>query len=463
MWLLLTLAWARSEPCAGPGLCASFAEEAAVPGRVGPLGVLRRLTARGLAPFPHARPALPRAPAPRAVEPADLLRCDEASDGCVLDAADRTTPAALDPRRMEQAARAWDAERTDDVEEGCAVTTLGDLAIYECAAKYSNPSQGYDSTGSRIWDAGRVMAELLSGGDACSVRTSFCESVPVKDARVLELGSGTGIGGLAAAAGGARAVVMTDGRAAALPLLEANADANGFGDTVHAAQLEWGSRDDRERIQELGPFDLVIGSDLLYAPESHPELLATLEHLVGNDTEVLLCYPRRFTEDLFFELCEQSGFKVLAEEEPELGIFARRMRRPAQRTAAPRTKIVQGEPASRVVPVVDAGAGEGLRAAPRTKVVQGEPAGRVEGRVVPTVDPSARLRAARAAHAAALADVAARRADVAAAEAASKAARASRAGEAEALREAYAARVAVEQALKTEATAKGALLRAERS
>ena len=46
------------------------------------------------------------------------------------------------------------------------------------------------------------------------------------------MGSGTGIGGLAAAAGGARAVVMTDGRAAALPLLEANADANGFGDTV---------------------------------------------------------------------------------------------------------------------------------------------------------------------------------------------------------------------------------------
>ena len=30
--------------------------------------------------------------------------------------------------------------------------------------------------------------------------------------------------------------------------------------------------------------------------------------------EVLLCYPRRFTEEMFFELCERSGFEVLADD-----------------------------------------------------------------------------------------------------------------------------------------------------
>ena len=43
-------------------------------------------------------------------------------------------------------------------------------------------------------------------------------------------------------------------------------------------------------------------------------------------TEVLLTYPTRFSEPIFFEGAEQSGFDELAwAEEPEPGIWASRL------------------------------------------------------------------------------------------------------------------------------------------
>ena len=43
----------------------------------------------------------------------------------------------------------------------------------------------------------------------------------------------------------------------------------------------------------------IAGSDLLYAPEAHADLLASLAALcTPGHTDVLLTYPTRFTEDL---------------------------------------------------------------------------------------------------------------------------------------------------------------------
>ena len=59
------------------------------------------------------------------------------------------------------------------------------------------------------------------------------------------------------------------------------------------------------RPLELGPFDLVVGSDLLYSPESFGDLVDTLEGVceVGR-TEVWLAYPERYTEGIFFGMVE---------------------------------------------------------------------------------------------------------------------------------------------------------------
>lgn len=95
---------------------------------------------------------------------------------------------------------------------------------------------------------------------------------------MLELGSGTGIGGLTAAACGAHAV-LTD-RPNMVPLLDVNINANGLAGAAVATPLEWGNAHDIERVIQLhGPFDLLIGSDLLYAPEIFDTLLETLVRL----------------------------------------------------------------------------------------------------------------------------------------------------------------------------------------
>jgi len=206
-------------------------------------------------------------------------------------------------------------------------------------------------SGARIWDSGREMAELLQqqGG-------------ALRGKRVLELGAGTGIGGLSAAACGAH-VLLSD-QAHMLPLLNENIAANGHmlqwrdaeaeaeggaasaatadgrtdsaagrteGDfcgsgSAVATQLLWGDESDLERVGASGPFDLVVGSDLLYAPHVFPLLLDTLAALCSPErTEVLLTYPTRYTEDIFFRDAEML-FDVGYAEEIGCNVFATRMK-----------------------------------------------------------------------------------------------------------------------------------------
>ena len=62
-----------------------------------------------------------------------------------------------------------------------------------------------------------------------------------------------------------------------------------------ATQLLWGDASDLERVRASGPFDLVVGSDLLYAPHVFPLLLDSLVQLCTPGlTEVLLTYPTRY-------------------------------------------------------------------------------------------------------------------------------------------------------------------------
>lgn len=120
--------------------------------------------------------------------------------------------------------------------------------------------------GSRFaWaDPARPLPTGLVGGGS-RVGTS---PGPLARLRVLELGSGTGLCGLAAACLGAR-VTLTD-RGPALCTLRRNAEANGAmlaaaGGAAAVAELDW---DDaaagRGVLGADEPYDLVLGADLVY-------------------------------------------------------------------------------------------------------------------------------------------------------------------------------------------------------
>ncbi|CAM9445538.1 unnamed protein product [Ectocarpus fasciculatus] len=104
--------------------------------------------------------------------------------------------------------------------------------------------------------------------------------------RVLELGSGMGVAGLIAHKTGAAAVVMTDGDSTVIKYLRENISTNissagegkedeakmefkecDEGRPAHARELRWGNAEevqDLMEVLEMGHFDMVMGSDLIY-------------------------------------------------------------------------------------------------------------------------------------------------------------------------------------------------------
>ncbi|KAL1500191.1 hypothetical protein AB1Y20_012860 [Prymnesium parvum] len=191
------------------------------------------------------------------------------------------------------------------------------LAVRGVSLQLRQEAMATIDSGATVWDAGRALSQLLQRAPALEGR------------RVLELGSGTGIGGLTAAACGAHAV-LTD-RAAMLPLLRANIRANRLEGRATAAALEWGDAADIARAARLAsPFDLLLGSDVLYAPEAFPDLLETLVRLsTPGRTEVLLVHPLRYTESIFFDAAFEYFDELGRPEEVEHAIWATRLRRRA--------------------------------------------------------------------------------------------------------------------------------------
>lgn len=174
-------------------------------------------------------------------------------------------------------------------------------------------------SGARIWDSGRALSKWMT--------THLQERQPTT---ILELGAGTGIVGLAAAAfGDSTNVVLTD-QPHMIPLLEENIDRNGLQSKARAVPLEWGTdRDEVAKVlseDSMPVFDIVCGSDILYSPDNFSLLLETLcQVCTPSITEVVLAYPRRFTEDIFCEAAIE-WFEVSPEEEIDDNIFLTRLR-----------------------------------------------------------------------------------------------------------------------------------------
>ena len=177
-------------------------------------------------------------------------------------------------------------------------------------------------SGGFVWGAARRLSEYLEQhGDGCEEHSSSSlgykgQAVggrPWGGLNVLELGSGTGAGGLAALALGAANVTLTDQakfiypsgdrKAGDLPrslldLMRNNASANtmGTGVSVREASVRemlWG--DDSEMINELphSTFDLVCAADVLLFEAAHEALLQTLSAVSGKATVVLIEHTDR--------------------------------------------------------------------------------------------------------------------------------------------------------------------------
>ena len=105
----------------------------------------------------------------------------------------------------------------------------------------------------------------------------------------MELGTGCGLVGLTAAAHGAQEAVLTD---QVLHVATINADANFEGEDrrrIRLERLKWG---DEEAATALGPpFDLILGSDIIYHAQDFDVLAETMASLAAVGTVAYLCTP----------------------------------------------------------------------------------------------------------------------------------------------------------------------------
>ncbi|CAE8634564.1 unnamed protein product [Polarella glacialis] len=177
-----------------------------------------------------------------------------------------------------------------------------------------------DATGNVVWPSAHSLCAHL-----CA-----CPEL-VRGKRVLELGAGTGLVGLVAAALGAKEVVLTD-LASGLPLLRRNVERNKAGCLIEpkVTELRWGREAAMQAVKE-GTFDVVVGCEIIYQhdAETATALAETMCQLVGQDGTCLLVYEFRdgLVEDMVFfervnELLEveaqaltQYGFGVLQDED----------------------------------------------------------------------------------------------------------------------------------------------------
>jgi hypothetical protein len=172
------------------------------------------------------------------------------------------------------------------------------------------PSMTADNLGLKTWAASYCLAKRFVGMEL--------------EGRLLELGAGTGLVGMAAAAACGADVLLTD-----LPEIQENLVKNlernrdviqSGGGRVSAAILDW------ENPTSLDParndkFPIILAADVVYSLD-HPRMIAdVIEHWLspGRSSRVIFELPRRsgFEEDLKAISTEMNriGLEMLEEEE----------------------------------------------------------------------------------------------------------------------------------------------------
>jgi predicted nicotinamide N-methyase len=134
--------------------------------------------------------------------------------------------------------------------------------------------------------------------------------------KILELGSGCGIVGIAFAAWFPDCVVHLTDLAEAQDILSKNLDqaTPAMKSSLHAHTLDWHGDPDPSRASLEQDLALVLVSDCTYNADSCPDLVRTLDRIscYSPQVKILVAMKRRHdSEDIFFSLMQEARLAIL--------------------------------------------------------------------------------------------------------------------------------------------------------
>ncbi|OQS03069.1 hypothetical protein THRCLA_04615 [Thraustotheca clavata] len=154
--------------------------------------------------------------------------------------------------------------------------------------------------GGSLWTSGRLLVDYLSRNGV--VRQE------IEGTRVLELGSGTGLVGLAVALFGPASVVLTDLETHVAALennVKRNAGRIPSRTNVTVEALDWNAP---KNVGD-GVFEWIVGTDIAYSRSFYVPLLNTLTLFGTKKTKIQLGLGRDDTEMQFFKMLQDAGFE----------------------------------------------------------------------------------------------------------------------------------------------------------
>ncbi|XVF17892.1 hypothetical protein REPUB_Repub10bG0164000 [Reevesia pubescens] len=170
------------------------------------------------------------------------------------------------------------------------------------------PSEGLSF---QLWPAATTLVTLLDNHRCHPSKSPLTTTLTAvskgnnnndRKLKILELGSGTGLVGIAAAITLGANVTVTD-LPHVIPNLQFNVDANAVmvaekGGNVNVAPLRWGEDDD---VKVIGrEFDLVLASDVVYHDHLFEPLIKTLRFWLNGKKVFIMAHLKRWKKDSVF-------------------------------------------------------------------------------------------------------------------------------------------------------------------
>eukprot|EP01117_Protostelium_nocturnum_P019301 TRINITY_DN8336_c0_g1_i1.p1 TRINITY_DN8336_c0_g1~~TRINITY_DN8336_c0_g1_i1.p1 ORF type:complete len:298 (-),score=104.39 TRINITY_DN8336_c0_g1_i1:211-1104(-) len=198
-------------------------------------------------------------------------------------------------------------KRDKDSLNGKVLPTMESTASFSFAGQKVLLKQDTHSCGGHLWRSATVLMTYLENKTVFPDKEDGISFWNGK--KVIELGAGTGLLGIALAKIGAQ-VILTD-QESLVPLMRENARLNGIQDQELLIEELWWGRGDCDKYTKDKPIDFIIASDCVYLEPTFAALTDTMHQLSNSETRIFMSFQKRRKADNRFWKIAQKKFKLI--------------------------------------------------------------------------------------------------------------------------------------------------------